>query len=246
MNSMKDKVIVILGASSGIGEATVKLLASKGAKLVIASRREEKLKALADTLMESNIAYKSADVTNFDEVKAVIDMAMELHGRVDVLYNNAGIMPTAPLIEGRRNEWRQMLDINVMGVLNGISAVLPVMVKQQSGHIIATDSVLGHHVYENSTVYCGTKFAVRAIMEGLRQEHRLDNIKSTIVSPGNVATDLYQSIQSESARQAELDFRKTIDSLTAEDIATAVAYAIETPDRMSVSEIIIRPTKQGI
>lgn len=246
MNSMKDKVIVILGASSGIGEATVKLLVSKGEKLVIASRREEKLKALADTLTESNIAYKSADVTNFDEVKAVIDMAMELHGRVDVLYNNAGIMPTAPLIEGRRNEWRQMLDINVMGVLNGISAVLPVMVKQQSGHIIATDSVLGHHVYENSTVYCGTKFAVRAIMEGLRQEHRLDNIKSTIVSPGNVATDLYQSIQSESARQAELDFRKTIDSLTAEDIATAVAYAIETPDRMSVSEIIIRPTKQGI
>lgn len=246
MNSMKDKVIVILGASSGIGEATVKLLASKGAKLVIASRREEKLKALADTLMESNIAYKSADVTNFDEVKAVIDMAMELHGRVDVLYNNAGIMPTAPLIEGRRNEWRQLLDINVMGVLNGISAVLPIIVKQHSGHIIATDSVLGHHVYENSTVYCGSKFAVRAIMEGLRQEHRLDNIKSTIVSPGNVATDLYQSIQSESARQAELDFRKTIDSLTAEDIATAVAYAIETPDRMSVSEIIIRPTKQGI
>ena len=141
---------------------------------------------------------------------------------------------------------RQLLDINVMGVLNGISAVLPVMVKQHSGHIIATDSVLGHHVYENLTVYCGTKFAVRAIMEGLRQEHRMDNIKSTIISPGNVATDLYKSIQSESARQAELDFRKAIDSLTAEDIASAVAYAIETPDRMSVSEIIIRPTKQGI
>lgn len=111
MNSMKDKVIVILGASSGIGEATVKLLASKRAKLVIASRREEKLKALADTLTESDIAYKAADVTDFDQVKAVIDMAMELHGRVDVLYNNAGIMPTAPLIEGRRNEWRQLLDI---------------------------------------------------------------------------------------------------------------------------------------
>lgn len=130
MNSMKDKVIVILGASSGIGKATVKLLASKGAKLVIASHREEKLKALADTLTESNIAYKSVDVTNFDEVKAVIDMAMELHGQVDVLYNNTGIMPTAPLIEGRRNEWHQLLDINVMGVLNGISAVLPVMVGQ--------------------------------------------------------------------------------------------------------------------
>lgn len=246
MNSMKDKVIVILGASSGIGEATVKLLTSKDAKLVIASRREDKLKILVDAFPESNVAYKTADVTNFDEVKAVIDLAVELHGRVDVLYNNAGVMPTAPLIEGRRDEWRQLLDINVMGVLNGISAVLPIMVKQHSGHIIATDSVLGYHVYENSTVYCGTKFAVRAIMEGLRQEHRMDNIKSTIVSPGNVATDLYKSIQSENARLAELDFRKTIDSLTAEDIATAVAYVIETPDRMSVSEIIIRPTKQAI
>jgi NADP-dependent 3-hydroxy acid dehydrogenase YdfG len=246
MNTINDKVVVILGASSGIGEATVRLLAGKGAKLVIASRREEKLKELADSLEGCTIAYKTADVASYEEVKAVIDMAVELHGRVDVLYNNAGIMPTAPLIEGRRNEWRQLLDINVMGVLNGISAVLPIMVEQQSGHIIATDSVLGHHVYENSTVYCGTKFAVRAIMEGLRQEHRMDNIKSTIISPGNVATDLYKSIQSESARQAELDFRKTIDSLTAEDIATAVAYAIETPDRMSVSEIMIRPTKQGI
>lgn len=246
MNSMKNKAIVVLGASSGIGEATVKLLASKGAKLVIASRREEKLKALAESLPGCEVAYKTADVSNFDEVKAVIDMAMERYGRVDVLYNNAGIMPTAPLIEARHNEWRQLLDINIMGVLNGISAVLPIMVKQHSGHILATDSVLGYHVYENSTVYCGTKFAVRAIMEGLRQEHRMDNIKSTIIAPGNVATDLYKSIQSESARQAELDFRKTIDSLTAEDIATAVAYAIETPDRMSVSEIVIRPTKQGI
>lgn len=246
MNSMKNKAIVVLGASSGIGEATVKLLASKGAKLVIASRREEKLKALAESLPGCEVAYKTADVSNFDEVKAVIDMAMARYGRVDVLYNNAGIMPTAPLIEARHNEWRQLLDINIMGVLNGISAVLPIMVKQHSGHILATDSVLGYHVYENSTVYCGTKFAVRAIMEGLRQEHRMDNIKSTIIAPGNVATDLYKSIQSESARQAELDFRKTIDSLTAEDIATAVAYAIETPDRMSVSEIVIRPTKQGI
>lgn len=243
---MKEKVVIILGASSGIGEATVRALAVKGAKLVIASRREEKLKQLAESLQGCEITYKTADVANFDEVKAVVDMAMDLYGRVDVLYNNAGIMPTAPLLEGRRNEWKQLLDINIMGVLHGISAVLPIMVKQQSGHILATDSVLGHHVYENSTVYCGTKFAVRAIMEGLRQEHRLDNIKSTIISPGNVATDLYKSIQNEQTRQAELDFRKTIDPLTAEDIASAVVYAIETPDRMSVSEIVIRPTKQSI
>ena len=246
MNTLKGKVVVIFGASSGIGEATVKLLGQKGAKLVIASRRENRLKELADSLPDCTIAYKTADVSNYDEVKAVIDMAMDLHGRIDVLYNNAGIMPTAPLIDGRRNEWRQLLDINIMGVLNGISAVLPIMVKQHSGHILATDSVLGHHVYENSTVYCGTKFAVRAIMEGLRQEHRMDNIKSTLISPGNVATDLYLSIQSESGRQAEMAFRKSIESLTAEDVATAVAYAIETPDRMSVSEVVIRPTQQAI
>lgn len=246
MNLIKDKVIVILGASSGIGEATVRLLAEKGGKLVIASRREEKLKELRDSLPGCDISCKTADVSNYDEVEAVINLAMERHGRIDVLYNNAGIMPTAPLLEGRRDEWRQLLDINVMGVLNGISAVLPVMVKQQSGHILATDSVLGHHVYENSTVYCGTKFAVRAIMEGLRQEHRMDNIKSTLISPGNVATDIYKTIQNESTRQAELEFRKTVDSLTSEDVAAAVSYAIETPDRMSVSEIVIRPTKQGI
>lgn len=246
MNTIEDKIIVIFGASSGIGEATVKLLAEKGAKLVIASRREDRLKALKDSLTGCDISYRAADVTKYEDVEAVVNMAMERHGRVDVLYNNAGIMPTAPLVEGRRDEWRQLLDINIMGVLNGISAVLPIMIEQHSGHIIATDSVLGHHVYENSAVYCGTKFAVRAIMEGLRQEHRLDNIKSTLISPGNVATDIYKSIQNESARQAELEFRKTVDSLTSEDIATAVAYAIETPDRMSVSEIIIRPTKQGI
>lgn len=243
---MKEKVIIVLGASSGIGEATVRLLAKKGAKLMIASRREEKLKSLTESLQDCEVTYTVADVTNYDEVKAVIDKTMEMYGHIDVLYNNAGIMPTAPLVEGRREEWKQLLDINIMGVLNGISAVLPIMVQQHRGHILTTDSVLGHHVYENSTVYCATKFAVRAIMEGLRQEHRLDNIKSTIISPGNVATDLYQSIQNEDMRQAELDFRKTIDSLTAEDIATAVAYAIDTPDRMSVSEIMIRPTKQGI
>ena len=174
MNTLKEKVVVIFGASSGIGEATVKLLGQKGAKLVIASRRESRLKELADSLPDCTITYKTTDVSNYDEVKAVIDMAMDIHGRIDVLYNNAGIMPTAPLIDGRRNEWRQLIDVNIMGVLNGISAVLPIMVKQQSGHILATDSVLGHHVYENSTVYCGTKFAVRAIMEGLRQEHRVD------------------------------------------------------------------------
>lgn len=199
MSTLKEKVVVIMGASSGIGEATTKLLAKKGAKLVIAARREGRLISLQREFPEAEIYYKVADVTNYVEVKSVIDLAIEKFGKVDVLYNNAGIMPLAPLRESRLDEWKNMLDINIMGVLHGIAAVLPIMVNQKSGHIIATDSVAGHVVYPDSAVYCGTKYAVRAIMEGLRQEHREDMIKSTIISPGMVATELYQMISDKEA-----------------------------------------------
>ena len=182
---------------------------------------------------------------DFAQVQAVIDLAMEKFGRIDVLYNNAGIMPTAPLVEGHRDEWQNMLDINIMGVLNGISAVLPIMEKQKSGHIISTDSVAGHVVYPDSAVYCGTKFAVRAIMEGLRQEQLQNNIKSTIISPGAVQTELYQTISDKKAA-LELHEAQKEWGLTSEDIASAVAFAIETPDRMSVSNMIIRPTTQEV
>ncbi|HBK5297826.1 TPA: SDR family NAD(P)-dependent oxidoreductase, partial [Enterococcus faecium] len=141
--------------------------------------------------------------------------------------------------------WQNMLDINIMGVLNGISAVLPIMEKQKSGHIISTDSVAGHVVYPDSAVYCGTKFAVRAIMEGLRQEQRQNNIKSTIISPGAVQTELYQTISDKKAA-LELHEAQKEWGLTSEDIASAVAFAIETPDRMSVSNMIIRPTTQEV
>ena len=170
MKSLSEKVIVIMGASSGIGEATARLLARKGAKLVIAARRQERLIAIKKELPEATILVQQADVTKEEEVQRVIKLTMEKYGRIDVLFNNAGVMPTAPLIEAPKGEWRQMLDINIMGVLNGIAAVLPIMVEQKSGQIIATDSVAGHVVYPDSAVYCGTKFAVRAIMEGLRQE----------------------------------------------------------------------------
>lgn len=170
MKSLSEKVIIIMGASSGIGEATARLLARKGAKLVIAARRQERLIAIKKELPEATILVQQADVTKEEEVQRVIKLTMEKYGRIDVLFNNAGVMPTAPLIEAPKGEWRQMLDINIMGVLNGIAAVLPIMVEQKSGQIIATDSVAGHVVYPDSAVYCGTKFAVRAIMEGLRQE----------------------------------------------------------------------------
>ncbi|WP_253288753.1 SDR family oxidoreductase [Amphibacillus sp. MSJ-3] len=241
--TIKNKVIVIMGASSGIGEATSRLLAEKGAKLIIAARRLDRLEAIKAANPKADIHIQQADVTNYEEVKKVINLAMDTYGRVDVLYNNAGIMPTAPIVEGRRDEWQQMIDINIMGVLNGIAAVLPIMVEQKTGHIIATDSVAGHVVYPDSAVYCGTKFAVRAIMEGLRQEQGKNNIKSTIISPGAVATELYKTIND---KQVSEDLHKAQKEwgLISEDIASAVAFAIDTPDRMAISDMIVRPTRQ--
>lgn len=245
MESLKDKVIITMGASSGIGEATVRKIAEKGGRQVIAARREDKLKAIADSLPDAQIRYMAADVSKYEDVEKVVNLAMDIYGRVDVIFNNAGIMPTGNLIEARREEWKQMLDINIMGVLNGISAVLPIMQKQQSGHIIATDSVAGHVVYPGSAVYCGTKFAVRAIMEGLRQEERVNNIKSTIVSPGSVNTDLYKTISDKTAQEALYKLQGEI-GMRPEDIAEAVVYVIETPSNVSVSDIIIRPTGQVV
>ena len=245
MKSLKEKVVIIMGASSGIGEATTRLLAEKGAKLVIAARREDRLVEIKNSLPDAELVYKSADVSNYEDVKKVVDLAVETYGHVDVLFNNAGVMPTAPLVEGRRDEWKEMLDINIMGVLNGISAVLPLMAEQKSGQIISTDSVAGHVVYPDSAVYCGTKFAVRAIMEGLRQEQRKNNIKSTIISPGAVQTELYKTI-SDSKIADEVHKAQIEWGLTSEDIAMAVVFAIDTPDRMSVSEMIVRPTTQSI
>ena len=245
MKSLSEKVIVIMGASSGIGEATARLLARKGAKLVIAARRQERLIAIKKELPEATILVQQADVTKEEEVQRVIKLTMEKYGRIDVLFNNAGVMPTAPLIEAPKGEWRQMLDINIIGVLNGIAAVLPIMVEQKSGQIITTDSVAGHVVYPDSAVYCGTKFAVRAIMEGLRQEQRENNIKSTIISPGAVQTELYQTISNRVVAET-LHLEQLSWVLKAEDIAQAVVFAIDTPDRMSISEMVVRPTTQTI
>jgi len=246
-NGIENKVIIINGASSGIGEATTRRLAKAGAKLVIGARREDRLKQLAESLPDADITYRVADVTKPEDMENLAKLALEKHGRIDAIFNNAGVMPTANLNEVRRDEWKMMLDINIMGVLNGIAAVLPTMKEQKSGHIIATDSVAGHVVYPGSAVYCGTKFAVRAIMEGLRQEEREDNIRSTIISPGLVNTELYTTI-SDKEFGTSLKNASEIPGigLTAEDVAEAVAYAVGTPDTVAVSEIIIRPTKQVV
>ena len=191
--SIQNKVVIITGASSGVGAATAKLLASKGAKVVLAARREDRLQALASEI-GANAIYQATDVTNRDQMASLVQLALDHFGRVDVLYNNAGVMPQGNLSERDYDQWQKMLDINIMGVLNGIGAVLPTMQAQQDGLIISTDSVAGHVVYPASAVYNGTKYAVRAIMEGLRQEEKDNGIRSTIVSPGAVKTELVNTI----------------------------------------------------
>ncbi|MFC0475505.1 SDR family oxidoreductase [Robertmurraya beringensis] len=240
MSNIQDKVVIIMGASSGIGEATTKKLAQEGAKLVIAARREDRLKALIESLPNTDISFMVADVTNKDEVEAVVDLAIEKHGRVDVLFNNTGIMPQSLLSDLKIDEWRQMLDINVMGVLNGIAAVLPIMQKQKSGHIVTTASEAGHVVFQQGAVYSGTKFAVRAIMETLRQEERNNQIRSTLISPGTVNTELHLTI-SDSERREWIENLQQEIGLQSSDVADAVAYAIGTPKSVNIGEILMVP-----
>ncbi|WP_338232272.1 SDR family oxidoreductase [Companilactobacillus muriivasis] len=248
--SLKDKVVVIMGASSGIGAATANLLASKGAKLSIAARRLDRLEEIKNQNPDAEIKAFKADVTKAEEVEKVIADTVAEYGRVDVLFNNAGIMPVNNLDQLAHDEWQNMLDINVKGVLNGIAAALPVMKKQKSGHIITTSSVLGYEVLPGYAAYSGTKYAVRAIMEGLRQEERTNNIKTTIIAPGSVRTELFNSINNKEVREGLESAMKQPGSemmaLQPEEIAQAVAFAIDTPANMAVNELVIRPTGQEV
>ena len=187
-----DKVVVITGASSGIGESTARLLAGSGAKVVLGARRTDRIDALVKDITAKGQALRVAvDVTKRSEVEALVQAAIHEHGRVDVIVNNAGIMPIAPIAALKVEEWDRMIDVNIKGLLFGVAAVLPIMQKQKQGHIINMSSVGGFKVWApGGTVYSATKFAVRAITEGLRMEHKADNIRCTIISPGAVATEL--------------------------------------------------------
>lgn len=250
--SIENKVVVIVGASSGIGAATAKRLAADGAKLVLGARRKDRLEELVQEIGDS-ASYQVTDVNQKESVQALIDFALKEHGRIDVLYNNAGIMPREKLSDAKYENWENELHTNVMGVLYGIGAVLPVMQKQNDGLIITTDSVAGHVVYPESAVYNGTKFAVRAIMEGLRQEERLHGIRSTIVSPGAVDTELSKTLDNpELAQEMQKMFAGAnpqdmrMNVLDPEDIAAAVAYVVDQPKHVAVSDIIVRPTAQEV
>lgn len=241
--TIEGKTVVITGASSGLGEATARLLAKEGAKLVLGARRLDRLKALTSELGIDGDAAVQTDVTKVDEVKRLVDHAVALHGRIDVLINNAGIMPQSLIEALKIDEWDRMIDVNLKGVLYGIAAALPHMKARKSGHIINVSSVAGHKVGPGSSVYAATKFAVRALSEGLRQEVKPYGIRTTVISPGAVATELPDTITDPAVLARMRGLYETV-AIPAASFARAVAFAMSQPEDVDVNEILFRPTKQ--
>lgn len=241
MSNINGKVIAITGASSGIGEATARLLASQGARVVLGARRLERLEALATAIIDDggSAVVRALDVTSRADVQGFIDFAEQQFGRVDVIINNAGVMPLSKLEALKLDEWDRMIDVNIRGVLHGIAAGLPLMQRQRSGQFINIASIGAYAVSPTAAVYCATKYAVRAISEGLRQEVGGD-IRVTLISPGVTESELAESISDEGARAVMSDFRQI--AIPAEAIARAIAYAVDQPADVDVSELIVRPT----
>ena len=240
------KVIVITGASSGLGEAAARHLSAKGAAVVLGARRAERIQALADEIsgQGGKALALATDVTNREQVKALVDAAVREFGRVDVMVNNAGIMPRAPLERLTVDEWDQCIDVNVKGVLYGIAAALPSFKEQKGGHFINVSSVAGHKIGPDGVVYAATKHAVRVISEGLRQEVKPYNVRTTIISPGAVDTELPQSAKEKDMATGMQSFYDEI-AIPADSFARAVAFAIEQPEDVDINEILYRPTRQA-
>ncbi len=245
MSEIQNKVVIITGASSGLGEATARRLAKHGAKLMLAARREDRLKELVAEIQKDGgtAKYQVTDVSDRNQVEALAKATHQAYERIDVLVNNAGLMPLSPLAANKVDEWEKMVDVNIKGVLYGIAAVMPIMQQQKSGHIINLSSVAGHKVFPGGTVYCATKFAVKAISEGIRLESN-GEIRSTNISPGAVDTELTNTIShEETAKNVDQLYGVAID---ADAIARAITYAIEQPGDVDINEIIIRPSKQEL
>ena len=243
-NNIAGKVVVITGASSGLGEATARHLAANGATVVLGARRVERIQALTEEFLRQGFksTFIATDVTQRKQVARLVDAAVETFGRVDVMLNNAGLMPSSTLDRLKVDDWDRMIDVNLKGVLYGIAAALPHMQRQKSGQFINVSSVAGHKVHAGGAVYAATKHAVRALSEGLRQEAKPFNIRTTIISPGAVATELTESI-TEADVQAYM--KKVYQSaIPADSFARAVAFAISQPEDVDINEILFRPTSQ--
>ncbi|NLH83322.1 MAG: SDR family oxidoreductase [Phyllobacteriaceae bacterium] len=240
---IEGKIVVITGASSGLGEAAARRLAKEGAKLVLGARRLDRLEALVAEFGAGVATAVATDVTRYEDVERLVETAMRLHGRIDVMLNNAGLMPQSPLERRKLDDWNRMIDVNIKGVLHGIAAALPHMQAQKSGQIINVSSVAGHKVGPGGAVYSATKSAVRVISEGLRQEVKPWNIRTTIISPGAVATELPASVTEPDVAEA---VRARYDkwAIPADSFAAMVAFAMSQPEEVDVNEILFRPTRQ--
>jgi NADP-dependent 3-hydroxy acid dehydrogenase YdfG len=246
-NNIEGKVIVITGASSGLGEASARLLSVQGATVVLGARRQDRIQALAGELTAKGgkALAVTTDVTRRDQVQKLVDAAVREYGRIDVMINNAGLMPQALLERLQIDEWDRMIDVNLKGVLYGIAAALPHMQRQKAGHFINVSSVAGHRVGPGFVVYAATKFAVRALSEGLRQEVKPYNIRTTVISPGAVATELPDSVTDPDAAARIRKFYEEA-AIPADSFARAVAFAISQPEDVDINEILFRPTRQEL
>jgi len=243
-NNIEDKVVVITGASSGIGEATAAMLAERGAKVVLGARGLNRLEALARRIEGAGgeVAFAQTDVKRREDLTSLVSLALDRYGQLDVLVNNAGVMPVSPLDDLRVEDWENMIDINIKGVLYGIAAALPVFRKQGFGHFVNTASTAGHKTVPNQSVYSATKFAVRAISEGLRMEAG-EKLRVTIISPGFVNTNFAEGVTNPEVK-TQLENARDKFALPPEAIARAIVFAIEQPSDVDVNEIIVRPTAQ--
>jgi NADP-dependent 3-hydroxy acid dehydrogenase YdfG len=243
-NNIEGKVVVITGASSGLGEAAARLLSAQGASVALGARRVDRIQSLANELTGSGGKALAlvTDVTHCDQVKKLVDAAVQAYGRVDVIINNAGLMPQSLLERGKIDEWDRMINVNIKGVLYGIAAALPYMKAQKSGHIINVSSVAGHKVGPGGSVYSATKHAVRVISEGLRQEVKPYNIRTTIISPGAVATELTNTVTDPDVAERLRTLYQV--AVPAESFARMVAFAMSQPEDVDVNEILYRPTRQ--
>ncbi|SHK34673.1 SDR family oxidoreductase [Chryseobacterium polytrichastri] len=243
--NISEKVIVITGASSGLGAAAAKYLSAQGAIVILGARRIERIQTLADEIINNGgrALAIATDVTKYQDVKALVDVAVSTYGHIDVMLNNAGIMPHSPLDRLRVDEWDKMVDVNLKGVMYGIAAALSYMKEQKFGHIINVSSVAGHKVSPGGAVYAATKHAVRALSEGLRQEVKGYNLRTTVISPGAVATELPDSISEEDVATGVKAFYESM-AISPDSFARAVGYAISQPADVDINEILFRPTQQ--
>jgi len=243
---IKDKVVIVTGASSGIGFATALALSKEGAKVAIGARRIDRLEKLQNEILQNGgqVILQKLDVTQKSDCDSFVDAVIKKWGTVDILINNAGLMPLSFIKKLKVDEWDRMIDVNIKGVLYCTASVLPKMLEKKSGHIVNISSVAGRIVFPAGSVYCATKHAVTAFSEGLRQElSPRSNIRVTIIEPGVVATDLTNTITDESL-QGFVENSKKMNALKAEDIASAILFAVNAPNHMNVNEVLIRPTTQ--